>query len=379
MCNQASNLTFWNFSAKCEGRGSPEIPTNRSLMLAFVMTNCKWNFKPPLVQNEKVCLAVKQNCPDSELVDEVPLLPDLCSFYAFPVCPDFQTKNPHCDICKGKTTIPYPCKEMAQLSLPPSWVILFDFSSSSQSRKVGDKKSVVRNKECAEGFVFDPFNKACVQIHLTSVVVYSARDQPKITRDQPKITRDQPEIKEPNISKVITILWHNCSYIEMNINSVSFLSNGSIWIPLHKRMYNKERYFSINNSSLLLCTDFKRDYNETETPVSTEITPLQILTYIGCTISVISLIFLLGIYIALPELRTLPGKNLMNLSFAMLVYHVFFLLTGQTDKPNLCMTVSVLLHYLLLSSFCWMGVMAFDVEKTFAAKGNWLYLVPVVQ
>lgn len=84
----------------------------------------------------------------------------------------------------------------------------------------------------------------------------------------------------------------------------------------------------------------------------------------------VSLIFLLAIYITLPELRTLPGRNLISLSCAMLLYHIFFLLTGQTDKPYLCVAVSVLLHFLLLSSFCWMGVMAFDVAKTFGAKGN---------
>jgi len=140
---------------------------------------------------------------------------------------------------------------------------------------------------------------------------------------------------------------------------------------LHKRIYNKERYL-INGSSVFLCSDFKPDYIETETFVSMKITPLQILTYIGCGISMISLISLLGIYIALPELRTLPGKNLMSLSCAMLLYHVFFLLTGQTDTPNLCLAVSVLLQYFLLSSFFWMGVMAFDIARTFGGKGNLL-------
>ena len=37
----------------------------------------------------------------------------------------------------------------------------------------------------------------------------------------------------------------------MNISVVSLLSNGSIWIPLHKRIHNNERYF-INGSSVLL-------------------------------------------------------------------------------------------------------------------------------
>ena len=54
----------------------------------------------------------------------------------------------------------------------------------------------------------------------------------------------------------------------------------------------------------------------------------------------------------------------------MLSYHTVFLLTGQMNRPSLCTAVSVLLHYFLLSSFCWMSVMAFDVAKTFGTKGN---------
>ena len=355
-CNQATNLTYWKFSANCEGISSDEIPTNRSLMLAFIMKECEWYFQSPSVESDylKLCLAIELNCPNSELVDEEPVLRDLCSFYAFPACAHFHTKNPHCSICKGKAS-EYACKcQLPAFGGPvpgiPPLNILFDFSSSSHSVQVGDKTTVVKNKVCAERFVFDPFNEKCVQIH---------------------VSMSAPEIALRNINGSEDKTYINCSYVEINISLVSLLSNGSIWIPLHKRIYNKERYF-INGSSLFLCSDFTGIYTETdtETIVSMKITPLQILTYIGCAISMISLISLLGIYIALPELRTLPGKNLISLSCAMLLYHVFFLLTGQTDTQTLCLAVSVLLHYFLLSSFCWMGVMAFDVAWTFGGKGN---------
>ena len=352
-CNQAANLTYWDFSASCEGRySSHDIPTNRSLMLEFIMTKCAWYFKPPRGYSEKVCLSVKENCTDSRVVDEEPLLRDLCSFYSFPVCPDYQSKNPHCDICKGKDISHYscPCAETGRTGVHiPSLDILFEFSSSSHSVQVGERKSVVRNKVCPEGFVFDPFNEECVKLHVP------------MWDPEMSFANSNGSMNRPSVI--------NCSYVEMNITSVTRLSDGSIWIPLHKRLYNKEK-FAINGSSLFLCPDFKRVYAENETLVSMEVIPLHILTYTGCAISMISLIFLLGIYIALPELRTLPGKNLIRLSCAMLSYHIFFLLTGQTDKPKICLAISVLLHYFLLSSFCWMGVMAFDVQKTFGSKGN---------
>ena len=345
-CNRAKNQTYWKFSALCKV-DAHDLPRNRSLMLQFIMSSCEWSFEPPSnpSSHSKRCLAVEEICPHSELIETEPLLPDLCSFYAFPVCYSVRTKNPHCEICKGNDISEYWCRcQPPSPPLPtlpgaiPSLNILFDFSSSSHTIKVGNQETVVNNKVCADGFVFDPFVEKCVQMN-----------------------GNIPNIGWENETNV------KCSFIEININSLTLLSNGSIWIPSRKRTYSNGSYF-INGSSLFLCVELKRSYNDTE--VSRKVTPLHILTYIGCTISMISLIFLLVIYIALPELRTLPGKNLVSLSCAMLLYHIFFLLTDQTDNPNICMAVSILLHYFLLSSFCWMGVMAFDAAKTFGAKGN---------
>ena len=348
-CNHAKNQTYWKFSASC--KSALDLPKNRSLMLQFIMSSCEWGFEPPSSHSShsKRCLAVEDICPRSELTETEPLLPDLCSFYAFPVCHNVRIKNPHCEICKGNDISRHLCR--CQLPSPPvptnpgpipSLDILFHFSSSSHTIKVGNQETIVKNKACTEDFVFDPFVEKCVQIRVKKFTKQGVGNLPTYV---------------------------NCSFIEINVSSSALLPNGSIWIPSHKRIYNNESYF-INGSSLFLCIDLKHSPTKPEVFVSIKITALQILTYIGCAISMISLIFLLAIYIALPELRTLPGKNLINLSCAMLLYHILFLLTGHTDKPYLCVAVSVLLHYFLLSSFCWMGVMGFDVAKTFGAKGN---------
>lgn len=82
ICNQVRNLTYWKFSASCAGFSSHDIPTNRSQILEVIMTECKWYFEPLRVQNEKVCLALEHNCPDSELVDEEPLRRSCLSIYS---------------------------------------------------------------------------------------------------------------------------------------------------------------------------------------------------------------------------------------------------------------------------------------------------------
>ena len=355
-CSGVTNLVYWKFSASCKGNySSSDIPKNRSRLLKFIMRKCKWSFKEPRdnYNDLKQCLTVEQQCPNSELIEIEPLLPNLCSFYAFPVCYSVGRKNPHCMICRGLDVGTYPCDciQPPPTDEPvggiPSLDILFDFSSpSSHSVKVGDETTVVENKACDDGFFFDPFTERCIKVH---------------------------NITPPNSANETTISYscNGSGFVKMDTSSAVFFLNRSIWVPLHKRLYNNGSYY-INGSSLFVCMNLTRNFTETTTLTSGEskITPKQIITYIGCAISVISLILLLGIYIAFAELRTLPGKNLMSLSCAMLLYHTVYFLTGQTNQPNLCTAVSVFLHYFLLSSFCWMSVMAFDIAKTFGRKGN---------
>ena len=78
------------------------------------------------------------------------------------------------------------------------------------------------------------------------------------------------------------------------------------------------------NQSLILCSNFSRNYTkQTETPAEEEKSPTQtltlhIITYVGFSLSIISLLFLLVTYFLFAELRTYPGKKVMHLSCAMI-------------------------------------------------------------
>ena len=351
-CNHAGKPVYWKFSASCKGRLVPsDIPRRRTLMLEFIRKNCDWEFSvPPVNSNPRNCLGVKVQCEQSEPYNSL-LLSSLCSFYVFPVRGSFQRKNPHCEVCRGNDISAYFCgryygKKPTSGPSPgiPSLDILFDFSSASHSVKIGNKKTIVQNKECDNGFLFDPFTDQCVKV-LT--VAHSRKNNESFFRD--------------------TCL--GTSFVKIDLSSVTILPNGSIWIPLHRRTYSNESYF-VNGSTVFLCVNYTRKFNETTMILKVaNLSGRQILTYVGCAISMASLILLFGVYITLAELRTLPGKNLMSLSASMLFYHTVFLMSGQTNLPHLCMVVSILLHFFLLSSFCWMSVMAFDVAKTFTNKG----------
>lgn len=355
-CNHATNPVYWKFSASCIGRFTEhDIPKNRTLMLEFIKNNCKWSFTDPIVnENLKNCLAVKVSCKTSQPHNS--LLSYLCSFYALHFCHSIEYKNPHCEICQGNDLSAFSCNCDTPPN-PPSnndteggflpLDILFDFSSSIQTVKIGQTTTTVKNKKCEHGFVFDPFTEKCIKVYVL----------------------DRP------ISNNDSYVRYKCSkgsgFVEINLLSITMWPNGSIWIPLHKKTYDNGSYF-INGSRAFICMNLTRHFTETTTIFSEDANfkRRQILTFVGCAISMISLILLLAVYITIPELRTLPGKNLMSLSSSMLFYHTAFLMAGQTAYPSLCMVVSVVLHYSLLSSFCWMSVMAFDVSKTFSKTGN---------
>ena len=328
ICNKAYNPVYWNFSASCKGNFLPTIlgdnPYSRKMMLDFIIKNCDWEFTVPRISsNLKNCLSVKVQCKESD--PENLLLSSLCSFYAFPVCKDTQSKNPHCEMCRGNDISELSCvcdpppgyiPSGAAGPPGPSLDILFDFSSpSDHTVTIGDIKTIVKNKECSYDILFDPLSEECVQMYAPeNVVGLSVTSNGSVVR-------------------------YNCKgsgFVKLDISSVILLPNGSIWIPLHKRTYNNESYF-INGSMVFVCVNFTRNFTETTRFIfeDQKLTGKQILTYVGCAISIISLILLLGVYIFFKELRTLPGKNLMSLSTAMLFYHTFFLMSGQTSRPRL--------------------------------------------
>lgn len=87
---------------------------------------------------------------------------------------------------------------------------------------------------------------------------------------------------------------------------------------------------------------------------------LTFITYIGCGVSTIFSAITLLTYITFEKLRRdYPAKILMNLSASLLLLNMVFLLDGWLASfgvEGLCISVAVLLHFLLLTSFTWMGL-----------------------
>ena len=344
-CNGAQNWTYWQFKANCPV-GS-QVPSNSSLLLKFVRANCKLSFELRAKDKNRASPCVlTRKCAAVELVASQPMLSKLCGFYALPICYNPDQKNPHCALCNGNEASlqsDCSCQNSRRPGPPPSLAILFDFSKKTIS--IGSQKqSHWQDRKCNDGYVYDPLSDKCRLFYSKSLGPDGSRKS------------------SDNSSGA-------CSWIKVDTEDAVVFENQTVFVKSAGELFNKT---FVNGTGVFICGDFKQEY-VVEEPVPTEeksLTASQVITLVGCSLSVVALVILLFIYARYKELRNLPGLNLMGLSVAMVLYHVAFFLTGQSGYAVLCKAVAVCLHYFLLCSFAWMVVMAFDLTKTFASQGT---------
>lgn len=88
---------------------------------------------------------------------------------------------------------------------------------------------------------------------------------------------------------------------------------------------------------------------------------LSITLMIGCLIT----------YALFVELRNIPGWNIINLTVALTIAQISFLLGSYLARlSTLCFINSLVVHYSYLASFFWMNVIAFDLYRNFRDKAS---------
>ncbi|XP_020617009.1 uncharacterized protein LOC110054970 [Orbicella faveolata] len=361
-CNAALNTTYWKIIFDCE-EWFNVTTFNFTSDLGLLQRRCSIDKRPKnnqlsylnrCIPRFKDCHKISQDNNDSYCQAE-------CLRYAFPVCvrgPEMlRFRNPQCALCNGFNTsvMESICGRVSGI-LPPL-TIFFDFTSTSKySIVIRDSvKYAVQQIEqlwsCSFDEVFDPYTGRCTKIVPTV---------PQTDPDQRG--RNETEQWNPNCTTVIAF----------NESDYERLSNGSMYLKLHDKIYSNNT-FTIRGKRLLLCANFSRNFTATERGpgmrrkvIKTRASrSLQLLTSIGCILSMISLILLLITYILFAELRNLPGKIIINLAISLLLYQSVYFSAVKNDDPDTCLVVAVLLHFFILSSFTWMNVMAYDVHRTF--------------
>ena len=93
-----------------------------------------------------------------------------------------------------------------------------------------------------------------------------------------------------------------------------------------------------------------------------------VLTYVGCSLSLVGATIILLSLALFKELRTLTTMILANLSGSIVVANLFILIGGPvaeaTQSRPLCVSVGIVLHFFFLAQFSWMTIMSVEVART---------------
>ena len=272
-------------------------------------------------------------------------------------------KNPHCavlslqDSILNKTT---SC--ILGRRFPPRLGTMLFVLSNQAEVKPGFGRTIVRLQfSCPTGEIYDPFQGKCLPAAYFGFHNNSA---------------DTTAQKPPRSLKI-------CRGPCFKPNEFRLLTNKSVVIISHQTTYNNDSYILINQT-LILCANFSRNYTISTTTAKDEnfygqktsqnhLFTLRVITYVGFSMSIISLIILLVTYFLFAELRTYPGKAVMHLSCAMIVMQsAYFAADPDVVSSAVCAVMGALLHYSILAVFLWMSAIAYNTHKTFSRPSKFI-------
>ena len=133
--------------------------------------------------------------------------------------------------------------------------------------------------------------------------------------------------------------------------------NLSLYHRREKLLYNYNQY-SVKNDAIFIC-------HEVLAPDAGDAIR-GLITVIFMSLSVVSLFLVLITYSIFSQLRSPPGKNLMNLGLSLLIFDILWLTRGwSTNTRPLCITMAFIQAYFILVSLSSMTKIAHDTMKMF--------------
>ena len=257
-------------------------------------------------------------------------------------------KNPHCALLSTESILvnnSVICHREGRLPSRMSSMI-FIFSSKARASSLHFRSSAVRLEvSCDINEIYDPFKGKCLSVD---------------SDFNHENTSEQELCRGPRIPSSEFLL----------------LANHSVYVIPHQKVYNNDSFFEINKT-LIVCSNFSRNYTTKEKPGKDpnlnqdQTLTFIVITYVGFSLSIISLVFLLLTYFLFGELRTYPGKAVMHLSCAMIAMQsLYFAADPDVVSSTACALLGALLHYSILTVFLWMGAIAHSTMKTFLKPSN---------
>ena len=371
-----SNITYANsYCAICHGR-------SQNLILWTIKIYSSWYSQHQTTLQdvessgtmwEAVPLegAMPERCvvtPSEAYTEPDTKIKQLCRSYAngiqigHPLDIEGEFKSPHCAILEGynmSAAAYITCSAgLGSRGRPLLSNTLFTFSGFTKTTNIQrfNTRTVRVRFNCSGNEIYDPFKGRCLPVQVVS---------------SPVRGNDTNKTEE-----------YLCRGLRYRSEEFRVFSNNSILLLPHQMIYPNGSYILVNQS-LILCSNFSRSYTKRidasvakkETTLSQSFNAVHITTYVGFSLSIIFLVFLLVTYFLFAELRTYPGKRVMHLSCAMIAMQsVFFASDPAAVSSAACAVVGALLHFFILVSFLWMSAIARNAQTTFSAMGKYAML-----
>lgn len=135
-------------------------------------------------------------------------------------------------------------------------------------------------------------------------------------------------------------------------HSVTQISNIPTFVKVlhYKTTYHNSVVVSISSNSFLAQT---------------------IITYITMSMSIFALAISLLLFVVFKMFNSLPDHICINIIILLLLFYLVYIFAiSVTSNPYICFSISVVLHFLILSTFSWTSHYSFHITKTLSNLQN---------
>ena len=146
-------------------------------------------------------------------------------------------------------------------------------------------------------------------------------------------------------------------YFEYSRSEFELERNLSLYHPRTEVLYEFGQY-TLENDTVYICHQVLGDDGNVVR---------QYLTLVGLCLSPVCLIVVLVTYLTFSQLRTAPGKNIINLTIALLLFDIICVVSPQAVQIRpACIATAFALQYFMLVAHVSMSKIAYDTLRMFA-------------
>ena len=165
----------------------------------------------------------------------------------------------------------------------------------------------------------------------------------------------------------------SCPMVALKASEHEFkIDESTLNLPaMNLKLTTSEYHFDDKGSMVYICADSYIKPNNLISQIRnlSSANTEHIISLVFVSLSIICLLFSLAIYMIIPTLRTIPGKNNMALISSLMVAQALFLISSYgsfKQRSVICKAVGLLTHFFWLMSAFWMGVCTVHVFWKFS-------------